>query len=315
MSLLALITALLLEQIKPRWGHRQLHGWFDAYANYFQHHFNSGVYSHGKTAWWLAVLPMLAASVLLFRGLNYLHPLLAWAFNALVLYLGMGFRQFSQGFTGIQQALSGGHRDQARELLSALRGRMSDELSTDEIARVTIEVALTGALRHLFGVIVWFVLFALMGAGGAAGVLLYGLSLALATHWLGELNEGESVDAKFDEFSRKMRARLEWLPIRLTAATFAVVGHFEDAVYCWRTQSMLWSDSEMGILLASAAGASGVRLGMPILQNNVILDRPELGVGDQRGESALRCAFQLVWRSALFMMVVLFMLSLASLLD
>ncbi|MFA6972136.1 MAG: hypothetical protein WC208_12140, partial [Gallionella sp.] len=315
MSLFALIVALLLEQLKPLCSNQYLYGWLSGYVEYFQHHFNSGEYTHGKIAWWLAVLPITVGSVLVFWGLYYLHPILAWVFNVIALYLCLGFGQFSHCFTDIQLALSRSKIDEARELLSTLRGRASnrygknetrharsphlnplpqageganeslrefsfDELNAEEIARVTIEASLVALLHHLFGVIVWFVLFSLLGLGGAAGALFYCLCRALRTHWQDEFSAQESGDAQFDGFARKMSARLEWLPIRMTAATFAVVGNFEDTVYCWRSQAASWPDSETGILLASAAGASGVRLGLPIPQDGTQLNRPELGVGN-----------------------------------
>ncbi len=306
MSLSALIAALLLEQLKPLWSHKFLRDWPSAYVDFFQHHFNSGDYRHGRTAWWLAVLPVVAGGVLIFWGLHYLHPILAWVFNVLVLYLCMGFRRFSQLFADIQQALRGKRLDGARELLTTLRGKTSAHLNGEEVARATIEISLFAALHHLFGVIVWFVVFATLGLGGAAGVLLYVFSRAMATYWLDESGN----EAETDSFSRKMCARLEWLPIRLTAATFAIVGNFEDTVYCWRSQASLWPDSEDGILLASAAGATGVRLGLPIDG----IDRPELGVGDKTDDMALYCAHRLVSRSSVFMLVTLFMLTLAGLL-
>lgn len=314
MSLFALITALLLEQLRPLASRNCLYGWLAGYVSFFQHHFNAGEYSHGKIAWWLAVLPMLAGAVLVFWGLHYLHPVLAWAFNMLALYLCMGFGRFSHYFTDIQQALRGGQLEEAHRLLSRLRGSASHELNAEEVARLTIEASLVAALRHLFGVIAWFVLFSLLGAGGAAGALLYRLGLGLSTHWADELDAEELGEANFDGFAQKMLYLLEWLPIRLTAATFAIVGNFEDTVYCWRSQAAGWPDSEVGILLASAAGASGVRLGLPITQDGAQLDRPELGVGDRADAAALQSAIRLVGRSLAFWLIMLFMLTLASLL-
>jgi cobalamin biosynthesis protein CobD/CbiB len=229
----------------------------------------------------------------------------------LALYLSFGFGRFSHGFADIQHALHDGKLLEARVMLAALCGKPADELNADEIACVTIETSLLAALQHLFGVIVWFVIFSLLGAGGAVGALLYCAVRTLRTHWADELNEDES---KFCEYACQMAVRVEWLPVRLTAATFAIVGNFEDTVYCWRSQAASWSDSETGILLASAAGASGVRLGLPIVQAGTRIERAELGVGDKTGAVALQCAIRLVWRSVLFMLLMLFMLTLASLL-
>ena len=107
---------------------------------------------------------------------------------------------------------------------------------------------------------------------------------------------------------------LEWLPIRMTAATFAIVGDFEDTIYCWRTQAANWPDSETGILLASGAGALGVRLGMPVTQDGHPLDRPELGIGDDADTDFMRSTIGLVWRSVVFWLILLLLLTLASLL-
>ncbi len=314
MSLFALIVALVLELLKPIGSRKHLSGRLSGYVEYFQINFNSGLYSHGKTAWWLAVLPVTAGAVMLFLGLHYLHPFFAWLFNVLALYLSLGFGRYSHRFGGIQKALGNSRPDEARAILSELRGPYSNEMSDEEVARLTIETSLIASLHHLFGVIVWFVLFSLLGAGGAAGALLYCLVLVLGANWADQFNVEEFGEAKFNEYAREMAVRLNWLPVRLTAATFAIVGNFEDTVYCWRSQSALWSDAETGILLAGAAGASGIRLGLPVTQEGIRLERPELGVGDKSGEAAMRCTVRLIWRSVLFMLFVLLMLTLAGLL-
>jgi len=310
MSLFALISALLLEQLHPLSSRKYLQGWLSGYIQFFQHHFNGGERKHGKIAWLLAVLPLLAAVVVLYGLLCRVHPVFAWTFNVLVLYLTMGFRQFSHYFTDIHQALRDGDLDEARSLLSRWRGIHSHELNEEEIARVTIEEALIASHRNVFGVIVWFVLFSVAGLGGAAGALLYRLGQFLRIHWADE----DAVEPdEFGSFARRMFYLLEWLPIRMTAATFAIVGNFEDTAYCWRTQAASWPDSEAGILLASGAGALGVRLGMPIPQGGLPLDRPELGVGDDADADFMRSTIGLVWRSVVFWMILLLLLTLASL--
>ncbi len=311
MSLIALIAALLLEQLQPLSSRKYLYGWLSGYVQFFQHHFNAGQHQHGKIAWLVAVLPLLAIVLLAYGFLYRIHPVLAWAFNVLVLYLTMGFRQFSHYFTDIHVALRAEKLDEARELLSRWRGKPSRDLNAEEVARLTIEQALIASHRNVFGVIVWFVLFSVLGLGGAAGALLYRLGQFLRSRW----DDQDSLEpGRFGSFARQAFFVLEWLPIRLTAMTFAIVGDFEDTIFCWRTQAKEWPDSEAGILLASGAGALGVRLGMPIAENGVLVDREELGVGDDADADYMQSAVGLVWRSVVFWMILLLLLTLASLL-
>jgi adenosylcobinamide-phosphate synthase len=225
------------------------------------------------------------------------------------LYITMGFRQFSHYFTDIHQALRADKLDEARRLLSEWRNAPANELNAEEVARLSIEEALLASHRNVFGVIVWFVLFSVSGLGGAAGALLYRMGQFLRTHWSDQAAFGE-----FTGYARQAYDVLEWLPIRLTAITFAIVGDFEDTLYCWRSQAATWPDSEAGILLASGAGSLGVRLGMVIPQDGVPLDRPELGIGDDADADFMQSAIGLVWRSVVFWLILLLMLSLANLL-
>jgi adenosylcobinamide-phosphate synthase len=311
MSLFALIAALLLEQLHPLSSRKYLRGWLTGYVLFFQHHFNGGLPKHGKIAWLLAVLPLLAGTVALYWLLYYLNPILAFALNVLVLYLTMGFRQFSHYFTGIYQALRDDRLDAARTLLSQWRGIPANELNAAEVCRITIEEALLASHRNVFGVILWFVIFSAIGLGGAAGAVLYRLGQLLHHYWG---SEDHAELGEFGGFARQASHVLEWLPLRATAATFAVVGDFEDTVYCWRTQASNWPDREAGILLASGAGALGVRLGMPIPQDGMLLDRPELGVGDDADVDFMRSTIGLLWRSVVFLLILLLLLTLASLL-
>ena len=311
MSLLALIAALLLEQFHPLSSRKYLFGWLSNYINFFQHHFNAGEHNHGKIAWLLAVLPLLMVMVVVSFLLHQVHPIFSLLFNVTVLYITMGFRQFSHYFTNIHQALRADKLDEARRLLSVWRGCSAHELNAGEVARVAIEEALLASQRNVFGVIVWFILFGASGLGGAAGALLYRLGQFLHKHWA-EKDEAEL--AEFGGFARQAFYILEWLPVRMTALTFAIVGNFEDTIYCWRTQASNWPDKEAGILLASGAGSLGVRLGMAIPQGGLPLDRAELGVGDDADVDFMQSTIGLVWRSIVFMLILLLLMTLANLL-
>jgi adenosylcobinamide-phosphate synthase len=90
-----------------------------------------------------------------------------------------------------------------------------------------------------------------------------------------------------------------------------VVGDFEDAVYCWRMQAALWPDKFLGIILASGAGALGVRLGESLPYRGIIDFRPELGLGDEANADYLQSAVGLVWRVLILMLGLLVLLTFA----
>ena len=308
MSLLSLIFALLLEQVRPLSSRKFLYAWLSGYVDFFQRNFNSGESKHGQIAWIVAVSLPLIGSVSLYWLLVQQHPVFAWAFCVLVLYLTMGFRQFSHYFTDIHKALRNNDLKQARSLLSAWRAEPCDQLSSEEVIRVTIEEALLATHRNVFAVVVWFVIFMFLGLG-PSGAILYRLARFLNARW-GQKDSAELGD--FGRFAAQLYYWIEWLPMRLTAATFAIVGNFEDAIYCWRTQASAWPDPEGGIVLASGAGALGVRLGMPVSQFDISIERPELGIGDAADIDFMQSAVGLVWRALVFWLIMLLLLSLAS---
>jgi adenosylcobinamide-phosphate synthase len=305
MNLISLVAALLLEQLHPLASRTYFQSWADGYARFFQEHFNAGERKHGRAAWLVAVLLPLSASAALYWVLHRVHPVFAWAFCVLVLYLTLGLRQFSHYYAGIHRALCAGDLEKARSLLAGWRGVPCEELDAGEVARVAIEEALLASHRHVFGVMAWFVITILLGLG-PSGAVLYRLARLLDARWAGRDN------GEFGVFARQVCARLEWLPLRLTARTFAIAGDFEDTVYCWRTQAQNWPDPGEGILLASGAGALGVRLGQPFPQGGLPLDRPEMGLGEEADADFMQSAAGLVWRALAFWLVLLLLLELAA---
>jgi adenosylcobinamide-phosphate synthase len=178
------------------------------------------------------------------------------------------------------------------------------------VARVAIEQALLASHRNVFGVVLWFVIFMMIGLG-PIGAILYRLALFLNARW-GMQDETELGD--FGVFTRHAYHIMEWLPLRLTASTFAIVGNFEDTAFCWRNQATSWPDPEEGILLASGAGALGVRLGQTIVLDQQPVFRPEIGMDDEADADYMQSAIGLVWRAVVFWLLMLLLLTGANLL-
>ena len=99
-----------------------------------------------------------------------------------VLYVTLGFRQFSHHFTNIRDALDAGDEAAARELLAQWQQVDAGELPRSEIVRHVIEYSVLAAHRHVFGVLAWFSVLAAFGLG-PAGAVLYRMSEFVARYW------------------------------------------------------------------------------------------------------------------------------------
>jgi len=306
MTLFSILIVLVLEQLKAAPAGRVMQG-LDSYADFIERLFNGGEYRHGVTAWAAGVAFPAGAVFALQLILDAMHPLLTFVFSIAVLYVLMGFRQFSHSFTNIHAALKSGDVDEARSLFHAWTGRECSRLGPSQLVRLTIEDGILASHRHVFGPLFWFMLL------GPAGALLYKLGLTMSEHSPGQSEVGLMPgEDSFGAFPRRAFQWLDWVPARLTAMTFAIVGDFEDAVYCWRTQAAQWRDAASGILLTSGAGALGVRLGQPVPESLGFDDRPEIGLGDDAEVDHLQSAIGLVWRALVLCLFMLALLTLAS---
>ncbi|HZN26173.1 MAG TPA: CobD/CbiB family protein [Burkholderiales bacterium] len=302
MKFLSLLAALLLEQARPLRQGNAVHAAFIRYAETLERQLNAGQHYHGVIAWMLAVLPFVAVTVVVYHLLQAMNPILAWAWNIAVLYLTMGFRQFSHYFREIAQGLKEGDIAKAREYLARWRGEPTGDLTPSEVTRLALEAALVGSHRHVFGPIAWFLVL------GPAGAVIYRLSAMLVEVWRGR---GDTDAEDFGRFAQRFFFWYDWAPARLTAASFAIVGNFEDAVYCWRTQTASWTAGADGVLVASGAGALGVRLGDTVRQGGTIKFRPELGTGDEADVDYMASATGLIWRALVLWLFLIFIVTVA----
>jgi adenosylcobinamide-phosphate synthase len=300
MTFFAILAAILLEHFHPL-----PQPWSPKLARplqYLAHHLNAGAHQHGIFAWVLAVLPVLLVTGAIYFALSAVSLWLAWLWNIAVLYLSIRFKSCTLAAESVNQALAENDMARAQNLYTAWRGGDPSPAVADDLLRASIEGLFSDALRHLLGVIFWFVLLAPLGPVGA---VLYRLTDSIAGQWKTEAL------GEFAHFAQRMMHILDWLPTRITALSFAVAGDFEDAVYCWRSQAADWADHNQGILLASAAGALGVKLGMPLNLSRGEVWRPELGLGDDADSSYLNSAISLNWRVLTIWLLLLLLMALA----
>ena len=303
MTFLSILFTLLIEQVRPLSPRNAAYRWYLRYVNTLGNHFNAGEQDQGMVAWLLAVMPWVLVSVVIHYFLRDISIAAVWVWNVAVLYLTMGFRQFSHAFTEIVEALRVGDLDRARVLLTDWRGESAVEYNGTEIAKVAIEEGLINSHRHVFGVIFWFLILP-----GPSGAVLYRLSGILDQKWGSRMQEDYG---NFGKFAQKLFHYIDWIPVRLTAMSFAIAGDFEDAVYCWRSQATTWMDPEQGVVLASGAGALGVRLGETLHHHGTVSFRPEIGLGDEADVNIMTSAVGMIWRALVLWMFILALITVA----
>ena len=345
MSFFAVLFALLIEQARPLARGNWIHATFRSWARWTSRNLDAGKPQHGWIAWSVTALLPSLVTLLIHWALWYVTPLLAFAWSVGILYVTLGFRQFSHYFTDIRDALDDGDEDAARELLAEWRQVDASELPRSEIVRHVIEYSVLAAHRHVFGVLGWFSVLAALGLG-PAGAVLYRMSEFVARYWRHKsksLQAGEGASPALQIAASTAWGVIDYVPVRVTALGFAVVGSFEDAIDAWRNYAQRFSSGQQldehkeltleshndGIILAATSGAVNVRLGGAASQTRfdpnasagfLVADASTFDTATQATPGRepevahLRSIVGLVWRSVVLWMVLLALLTLAKLL-
>jgi adenosylcobinamide-phosphate synthase len=163
--------------------------------------------------------------------------------------------------------------------------------------------------------------------------VFYRMSEFVSRYWIHK--NGASMQPSsiwVQQAARRAWGLVDWLPARITALGFAVVGSFEEAIDCWRNDARRFPNENDGVILAATSGAVNVRLGggtlsaAPVVADS--LSRAQAGdsLAGGRGPDSgstpgrepepahLRSVVGLVWRSVVMWMVLLALLTLARLL-
>lgn len=291
MTLLSILAALLWEQYRPLKGPLLFEDLFTRWNDWLAARLG-GARPHWLVAWALGALVPALVALLVSSLVSHASVVMVWAWNVAILYLATGFKGITFACATTARAIKEGDLERARESLAEWRlaPLQGDGLEdATELSRDAIESLLRLALVRLFGVLFWFVLL------GVFGAVLYRLSHLCHRRWQGDP----------DSLLGQAITLLDWLPTRVAALGFAIAGNFEDALYGWRTQATGWPDRNEGVLLATAAGALGVRLGGERHVAGEVLSLPELGSGEAAAPEFVDGAVALVWRVVLIWLAAL----------
>ena len=227
MTLITIVIAFALELLSTAASGASVDRWFESWRQRLDRAFGDGALWNG-TGGVLLVLALPVIVVALVQG--FLHGvwlgLLGLVFAVVVLAYAMRYRRLDLLVDRYCDALASGDHDTAadaaRELLALDEDRAAD-------VRTMSEAVLLQANHRLFAVVFWFAVL------GAVGAVLYRLTWQLAQR----VPEGQhGLSTAFVGAARRLLGILDWIPVRLVAAGYALSGSFDDVLHEWRTAPM-----------------------------------------------------------------------------
>ncbi len=242
----------------------------------------------------ISVLALVAIPIFIFIVLRTHTQSWAWVLDGLALWFALGAKSLFAHVRAIAQPLMRGDLSAARVALSMIVSRDCAQLTETEVAKGAIESNLENGADAIFATLFWFALF------GGAGALLHRLSNTLDAIW------GYRTP-RFNEFGRcaaRLDDVLNYIPARLVAISYAVLGNTRLALTAWRIQAPRWDSPNAGPVMAAGAGALSLTLGGNAIYHGQVEVRTSLGFGPAPQASDIERSLQLVQKTlALWLLV------------
>ena len=288
---LAALAAVLLDRWlgEPRRWH-PLVG-FGNLASMLEKKLNNRHIASGLLAWLLVVGPWVALAF-------WLRPFAPFAVDVALLYFALGAQSLAEHAEAVARPLREGRLDEAQTRVGWMVSRETSQLDESGVAKAGVESVLENGNDAIFGALFWFALL------GGPGALLFRLANTLDAMW-GYRTERYNL---FGRFAARFDDLLNWLPARLTALTYALLGRTRTALACWKAQAPGWESPNAGPVMSAGAGSLGVLLGGAAIYHGQEEIRPPLGAGPAPLAADLGRAITLTRRSLWLWLAVFFMI-------
>jgi adenosylcobinamide-phosphate synthase len=230
----------------------------------------------GILAWLAAVVPPVAIACLLVSVLPFAYACIV---HVALLWFALGAKSLREHIAPIARALGSGDLEGARKLTARIVSRDTADADENALSRAAVESALENGLANTLD--------AMWG---------YRTPRYLRFGWAA---------ARFDDV-------LNYVPARLTAASYALLGDTRTAWHCWRTQAASWDSPNAGPVMASGAGSLNVLIGGPAVYHGTLETRPVLGEGMPAMPAHVVAALRLVERTTLLWLALFLVLAFIS---
>lgn len=215
----------------------------------------------------------------------------------LLVTIAIGARSLAEHAKEVADALNSQDLEAARTKVGYIVSRDTTKMDETAVSRAAVESVLENGNDAIFAAIFWFAI------AGLPAVVAYRLFNTLDAMW-GYRTE------RFYHFgwaAARLDDLLNWIPARLTALSYALLGRTSNALRCWKLQASLCESPNAGPVMAAGAGALGCRLGGGAWYHGSWMERPQLGEGDVPKAIDIQRAISLIDRS-IFLWLVMIMI-------
>lgn len=220
--------------------------------------------------------------------------------DVFVLYLAIGHASLRQHAAAIITPLMQGDIATARQKVAWIVSRDTEKLDENGVCKATVESVLENGSDAIFAPIFWYMI------GGLPAVIIYRLSNTLDAMW------GYKTPRflYFGRFSARMDDVLNYIPSRLVAISYALLGKTRQALHCWKYQAQSLNSPNAGVVMTAGAGALGIALGGEAYYHGERKEKPIFGGGAQAVTNDIHRSLLLVHHTLLLWCVVIVFLSL-----
>lgn len=247
MNLITVFISLVLERVIGNIDQSRRTDWFDDYVEWVYRHLNFGGILF-RPVGPVVILGPLLLLVQFVAGMvqGGLFGLLSVAFGVVVLLYCYGPRDLERDVDDFLEALGRNDLEQEREIARHFSDAGGDE---GGLERQVLEGILVEANSRVFAVIVWFLLLGPLGA-----VLYRSACLLLAVE--------DAANRPSALWAMRLLGILDWLPVRLLALGYAVMGAFDGAFARLRRDALSVEEPlyERNRLLLREAGTEALQL-------------------------------------------------------
>jgi len=295
MNLFAIIIGLLIDVYYTQARALRNYGWFMRLSGWVGDQVNENKLLDGPLGVLLVIAPVVLGVAMVYALLLHALLVLGLIFAIIVLVYCLGPMRLNPQVEAYIEARG---RDDPQAIRAAAAEIVTGEPSGDlqALDKAVVQGILTEVNARVLAVIFWFFIL------GPVGAVLYRFSHLLIKDPARERGFGTG----FTDAALRLHGILAWLPARLTAWAYALMGSFSQARYRWQMRAFDWADNWVagndGVLIASGTGA---------------LELSDASEGEQAEGAgaytldAVKDALRMVVRTTWLWLAIIFLLALA----